>query len=447
MNPNTSRRTARSAAVDAAVAAIVTSFAAGAAAADTFTVTTLADGPVSARGDLPGSLRQAIYDANALPGADVIQFDPALASGTVTLTEGEIEITESVILDGLGADKLTVSGGNNSRLFRLGGLGVNDYTFRGLTLADGNGASPAWNGAGGAILMYFSGADETLNIDRCVIRSNRTVNRPGGAIAIARNTLNITDSAVIDNGFSDGGQGIIYLQDTTCSISNSTISGNAGNFGTVWARSGTGTTRLSISHATFADNENFGIFSSSERSGGSTLVAYDNSIFGDNAGPNFRFGGTTGTITLTSLGHNIIDDATGASPAATDLLDTDPLLGALRQESGTFVHLLRPGSPALNGGDPTAVGGSAGVPEFDQRGDAFARVVGGRVDVGAVEVTEQYCSAADFAAPFGVLDTADVMEFQRFFVAGDRWADIDGSGVLNFLDFVAFRQAFIQGCN
>src|SRR2546429_313473 len=42
----------------------------------------------------PGSLRQAILDANALAGADLIGFAPAARDGTITLTTGELSITD-----------------------------------------------------------------------------------------------------------------------------------------------------------------------------------------------------------------------------------------------------------------------------------------------------------------------------------------------------------------
>jgi hypothetical protein len=44
-----------------------------------------------------------------------------------------------------------------------------------------------------------------------------------------------------------------------------------------------------------------------------------------------------------------------------------------------------PGSPAINAGDPTAIAGTGATPSYDQRGAPFSRVVGGRIDIGAVE--------------------------------------------------------------
>src|SRR5262249_61896247 len=53
----------------------------------TFTVGTLADSG-------PGSLRQAILDANGQAGADVIAFAPAARDGTIALTDGQLSLTD-----------------------------------------------------------------------------------------------------------------------------------------------------------------------------------------------------------------------------------------------------------------------------------------------------------------------------------------------------------------
>src|SRR5262245_47620257 len=62
-----------------------------------FTVGNLADGG-------PGSLRQAVLDANANPGADVIDFAPEL-SGRIALTGGQLRITDALRTDCPRADR------------------------------------------------------------------------------------------------------------------------------------------------------------------------------------------------------------------------------------------------------------------------------------------------------------------------------------------------------
>src|SRR5262249_26986795 len=102
----------------------------------TFHVTTLADA-----GD--GSLRAAVAQANAHPGADNVVFDDRL-TGTIALTSGEIDITDDLKVNGPGADKLTVSGGNLSRVFTV--EAGETVSISGLTIAGGSAGTD--NGGG-----------------------------------------------------------------------------------------------------------------------------------------------------------------------------------------------------------------------------------------------------------------------------------------------------------
>src|SRR6516164_9801929 len=65
----------------------------------TFTVMNLNDSG-------PGSLRAEIAAANGTPGANTIDFAHRL-HGTITLTSGELSISNSVTINGPGADKLS----------------------------------------------------------------------------------------------------------------------------------------------------------------------------------------------------------------------------------------------------------------------------------------------------------------------------------------------------
>src|SRR5262245_565297 len=102
-----------------------------------FHVTTLADGG-------PGSLRAAVARANAHPGADTIDSDSGL-TGTIALTGGELDLTDDLTITGPGADKLTVSGSNLSRVFQV--EAGETVSISGLTIAGGN----AGTGNGGGI--------------------------------------------------------------------------------------------------------------------------------------------------------------------------------------------------------------------------------------------------------------------------------------------------------
>src|SRR5262245_327050 len=66
-----------------------------------------------------GSLRQSIISANGSGGADTINF--LVIPSPITLTTGEIAINDALTIDGPGANLLTVSGNNNSRIFNTSG--------------------------------------------------------------------------------------------------------------------------------------------------------------------------------------------------------------------------------------------------------------------------------------------------------------------------------------
>src|SRR5262245_58717544 len=79
--------------------------------AATFDVMTLADSG-------PGSLRQAILDANTTSGDDTITFSVA---GTITLTTNLPWITDNVAIVGPGTNDLTIDGAGSYYAFYMSG--------------------------------------------------------------------------------------------------------------------------------------------------------------------------------------------------------------------------------------------------------------------------------------------------------------------------------------
>jgi hypothetical protein len=144
----------------------------------TFTVTNNSDTGVA--GD--GSLRGEILAASS---GDTINFDASLAGQTITLTNGELAITQNLDIEGLGANQLTVSGNNASRVFDIS-AGAN-VTIAGMTITDGlaNGSAPVFTSSGGAILDLG-----TLTLSNDAVSNNEAVGdasksptgRPGGAL-------------------------------------------------------------------------------------------------------------------------------------------------------------------------------------------------------------------------------------------------------------------------
>jgi len=191
-----------------------------AGAATTYTVTNTADSGA-------GSLRQALDDANSNAGADVIVFD-AGASGTITLTTGQLDIFDDVMITGLGATNSIISGNNASRIFYIyNGAASLTVSISGLTMTDGYVGN---NGEGGAIANW--GNDLTLS---SVVLTGNSATGDGGAIfsqgwQTGRYApLRIVDSEITDNsaGFVGGGLGLYQMGDVT--ITNTVVTGNTAN--------------------------------------------------------------------------------------------------------------------------------------------------------------------------------------------------------------------------
>ncbi len=167
-----------------------------------------------------GSLRQAVLDANANTGADEITFS---VNGTITLTSGEIAITDSVTITGNGAANTIISGNNASRVFNITGGTV---TLENLTIAEGNSGL----GYGGGIVI----GNSIVELDNVVIRDNHGLD--GGGIYVSGGTVTMVNSTLYGNtGDRDGGG--IYVSGGTVTMVNATLGGNtalSGNGGGIY---------------------------------------------------------------------------------------------------------------------------------------------------------------------------------------------------------------------
>jgi hypothetical protein len=127
-----------------------------------------------------GSLRQAIIDANASAGFDVI--DMTGVSGMITLTSGMLPIiTESVTIVGPGSGLLTVSGNNLYRVFfvQSGTVELYDFTIANGRARGGNaGNDAAGGGAGMGGGLFVNNGD--VFVDGVAFDNNQAVGGNGG---------------------------------------------------------------------------------------------------------------------------------------------------------------------------------------------------------------------------------------------------------------------------
>jgi hypothetical protein len=272
----------------------------------TLTVTSVADS-----GD--GSLRAVIAAAQS---GDKIVFDESLQGQTITLTSGELAITKNLDIEGLGADRLAISGNNASRVFGISS-GVT-VTIAGLMITNGR----VVGGNGGGIWNVGS----TLTLTHDVLSANEAVGAPGGVaegggVFNQGGTLTVDHSTFSANVVVGGrrlsatrtnGQGGGLASDlgATLTVSHSTFrdnraiggagdpgfQGGNGAGGGLWNGGGSA---LTVTHSTFTRNQGIGGASGAGQPGGNgnggglnnngqgngtTLATVDHSSFTDNQG-------------------------------------------------------------------------------------------------------------------------------------------------------------------
>ena len=118
------------------------------------------------------SLREAITAANNTAGVDVIEFAPQV-KGTISLTNGQLDVTDELTINGPGRNSLTVSGNQLSRVFNIEStVSINNMTIAdGLVLGEGSGfGSSLPGGMGGAV---FVSSDGDLSLNRVTATKNQ----------------------------------------------------------------------------------------------------------------------------------------------------------------------------------------------------------------------------------------------------------------------------------
>ncbi|MEH2071775.1 MAG: DUF4347 domain-containing protein [Nostoc sp.] len=393
-----------------------------------------------------GSLRQAILNANATAGANTITFAGSMfADGVpdvITLTSGQLTITDDLTIVGTGASKLTIGGNNASGVFEITGTGT-DVSIDGLKIANADDVIY------GSILLNNN---TSLNL------TNSTVSDNQGAVGgiFNRGNLSLTNTTVSGNQGSSLGGGI--FNKGTLSLTNSTISDNSanGDFTSTYGGGIFNTGTLKITNSTVYNNsidasglnrtspDPYSTYGGGIYNSGTADIT-NSTVFGNFS--NYNGGGifNTGTLTLTNdtitnnkadaiyengngggvfndskgtvvvgntivagnsavnapdspdvfgsftdAGNNLIGNNTGSTGFTTSTLvgtssnPIDPKLGQLQDNGGpTLTQDLLTGSPAINAGNNALIPASVTT---DQRGSGFNRISGGKVDIGADEL-------------------------------------------------------------
>jgi CSLREA domain-containing protein len=432
-----------------------------------FMVENLADGTVTAANEQPGTLRQAIFDANANPGDDTIEFASSLSGGTIALSAGELALTDTTgvtTITGLGASQLTIDANHASRVFAVDS-GTTAVIF-GLTIANGYSNNDAVGGPYGGGIMNcgtLTVADSTLSgnsadygggiynehiltISNCALSGN-SVSYYGGCVYNPYGAVTVT-GATISGNWSTSGYGGGIFNGGTFTVNSSTLSGNWNvyAYGGGIINYGTLTVTDSTLSGNWSPSEGGGICNFGAVTVSDSTIAGNWSTYGNGGGIHNHDIGTvtlSNTIVAGNMGSGAPSDILGTVSANYSLignydgivdgdgniliLNEDPLLGTLGYYGGpTQTIPLLPGSPAIDAGDNSLIASGVGT---DQRG--FVRVVDGdgdsvaQVDMGAFE----YLSFLDVTPPTVTL-TAPMSTSDRTPSISVTAIDV-GSGVPN----------------
>lgn len=197
-----------------------------------FTVTNTDDGQVAAAGDLPGSLRQAIFDANTNPGDDTVEFDSSVFTGgnasVVRLTAGQLNVEQTLTIDGSTGIEITITGDAND-----------DDITDSLNITDVDASFGGTRGAADDLLddnsrvLNFSATTGDLNLKGLIISGGRAFFNGGGGVYASTGNVTLIDSAVSGNSatLARGRGGGIRANSGAVSLTNSTVTGNRSDDG------------------------------------------------------------------------------------------------------------------------------------------------------------------------------------------------------------------------
>jgi CSLREA domain-containing protein len=211
------------------------------------------------------SLREAINAANAQAGLQEIAFASSITGPILLL--GELQITDSVTIQGLGQSTTVIDAQQMSRVINVEGDSI-DVTLEGVTLRNGrttesnafvNGALVPTHSGGG--IRFLSGG--TLTLTSSTLSGNRTEGERayGGGIFTRSGAISLTNSTVSGNSTTglraDGGG--IYSSSGAVMLTNSTVTGNSTESDNAFGGGiSTGTGPVTLTSSTVSGNSTAG---------------------------------------------------------------------------------------------------------------------------------------------------------------------------------------------
>jgi predicted outer membrane repeat protein len=338
-----------------------------------------------------GSLREAVADTNGSATDDTITFAAGLSGDTISLTSGELAVTDQLYIEGPGADQLTVDATDSSRHFLLDN-GGEEVVIYGLTLT-----GVSVTGDGGSILNE----DSDPSVAFSVLTGNDAVGASNGGGAIADATTATSDTNVyystLAGNTAAGDGGAIKSEYATVVVSTMTGNVAGGGGGAI-----SGNLPYVFDSTISGNDASFGGGVDTDVAGGAAYVY--SSILANNTADSATAGPDASGDTL--LGFSLLEatdlNGGGLGSGPGSITGQDPQLSATLGDFGGPTPTLRPAatSPVVDAGYAILSGDQRGI----ERPVDAPRVpdgLGGPYDIGAVELTTAELGTLGLPLPGG----------------------------------------------
>jgi hypothetical protein len=195
----------------------------------------------------PGSLRQAIINANGYDGPAMITFAPNV--GTINLQSALPVITNSMTISGSGSQNNTISGSGQNQIFSVnvpnGSVSIGSLTLTNGVAAGGSGGSSGGGGGAGLGGALFVNAGN-VTVTAVDFAGNTAVGGSGGGSMPNENTLSAgggggglggsggnggSSSNLLADGGTGGGGGGVHGHGGNGTVDTGTAGGGGGFVG------------------------------------------------------------------------------------------------------------------------------------------------------------------------------------------------------------------------
>lgn len=304
------------------------------------------------------TLRAAIMETNALPGADTITLPAGFYALTLAganenqAATGDLDITDDVTITGADAATTIIDGGALDRVLDIrpgATVQISD-----VTIQNGDTTGDITIIAGSDITGIGAGIrnQDALTLTNVNVQNSTAPGSAGGGIS-NQDSLTMTGGTISGNSARDAGGGIFNLESCTATLNNVTVSDNTveGRGGGI-ASLGSLTLTSSTVISNTANGQGGGIFS-----GGGTLTLNTSTVRDNVVNVPGSFGGGIYNVGLLTMDQSTIRDNTARKGGGGLLHSSNAFTATLTNStiSGNVLALQGMGGGGIYNGGPMSL--------------------------------------------------------------------------------------------